>query len=719
MSEAISTSSSPSFFDVISSDEDVLKTFAHIMHGTSNLSVDLTKLITHYDRYAPIWNTDKAAFIRRYANTKRPLSSFDLDITRYKNNQSDIQSEDITHAVGFIKVDCSLLKAALVSHCLQWVNKLTNLLHHNANTELMQLHSYFTDNTHRLSQQPTSLDALSDSLALLSATQVELQGFQARFAPCEEMFICLDKFDFAISDEEKELVDALKVKGVEYVKVVAEADVMLKAKMVEMKRELEEGLSSFIHHVADLKNEFKEKAPFAALEAHKEGGTSPKDDTEAGGPEATKDEDGLPDVAGAFAVLGEYRVRLKEHRDKAEGMKKGIALFSLKSLDLSDLDECDRELGELEKVWSIIREWEERFKRWRGCAFFALNLDEMDAQAQAQHKQLSKMSKAIKQWRIHKTITGLIHKFRLLLPVIADLRSHAMRPRHWESIQEEIGVKFDLNSIDFHLDDFYRLNLFGQGELIHHVASVALRELGVEAQLKEISGVWESGVFTLNEYKGKYRIIAEVDDINDNLESHQLLLSTMKNSPYYPTFSSEVNYYAQLCNDISEMVELLTAVQKAWKYLESIFIESVDIKRQLPSESNFFLSVHSDWLSIVSQLATKGEGGRIINLLSPTMMVQLNQMHELLERINHSLNDYLEKKRQSFARFYWLSNEDLLEMLGLSKEPQDVNKHIRKLFTGVQKLDVKQTTEGGWEVIGLFSAEGEHVRFLAPSGGGG
>ena len=712
LSSDVSASPSPSFFDVISSDEEVLKSFAHIMHGTSNLGVDLTKLITHYDRYAPIWNTDKAAFIRRYANTRRPLSSFDLDITRYKNNQSDIQSEDVTHAVGFIKVDCSLLKAALVAHCQQWVAKLTHLLHHNASTELHALHSYFSDNTQRLSQQPTSLDALSDSLALLSATQVELQSFQARFAPCEDMFRCLDKFDFAISDEEKELVDALKLKGGDYVKVVAEADLMLKQKMVEMKRELEEGLLSFIHHIADLKYEFKEKAPFAALETRREDGTSTSDDAEGGGGEGAKDDDGLPDVAGAFSVLGEYRVRLKEMRDKAEGMKKGIALFALKALDLSDLDECDRELVELERVWSIIREWEERFKRWRSCAFFALNLDEMDAQAQAQVKALGKMSKAMKAWRIHKTITGLIAKFRLLLPVVADLRSHAMRPRHWEQIQDEIGLRFDLNSMDFHLDDFYRLNLQTHAELIHHVASIAMRELGVEAQLKEISGVWESGVFTLNAYKGKYRIIAEVDDINDHLESHQLVLSTMKNSPYYATFATEVNYYAQLCNDISEMVELLTAVQKAWKYLESIFVDSADIKRQLPSESNFFHSVHQDWLGIVEQLGAEGEAGRLINLLSPSMMVQLNKMHELLERIQHSLSDYLEKKRQSFARFYWLSNEDLLEMLGLSKEPLEVNKHIRKLFTGVQRLDTRQVGDGVWEVVGLFSAEGEHVRFL-------
>ena len=714
-SSSSSSPSLPSFFDAISGDEEVLKTFAHIMHGTSALSVELSKLCVHYERYAPIWNTDKAAFIRRYANTKRPLSSFELDISRYKNNQSDITSEDVTHAVGFIKVDCSLLKHALVQHCIQWVNKLTNLLHHNASTELHQLHAYFSDNAHRLSQQPLTLEQLSDSLALLKQTQADLTSFQSRFAPCEDMFRTLDKFDFAISEEEKELVDALKLKGNEYVRVVQEADVSLKAKMVEMKRELEEGLLSFIRHVADLKNEFKEKAPFAVLESHRDDSGGGGDEKEGGGGEGVKDEDSMPDVAAALLVLSEYRVRLKEQRDKAEGMRKGIALFALKALDLSDLDECERELAELERVWGLIREWEDKFRRWRGCAFFALNLDEMDAQAQAVTKQLLKMSKAIKGWRVHKSISAIVAKFRLLLPVISDLRSHAMRARHWDSIQDEMGLRFDINSMDFHLDDFYKLNLTSHAELIHHVAAVALRELGVEKQLKEISAVWEGGAFKLNEYKGRYRVIAEVDDINDALESHQLLLSTMKNSPYYPTFAAEVNYYAQLCNDISEMVELLTAVQKAWKYLESIFVDSHDIKRQLPSESNFFQAVHTDWLGIIATLQEEGEGGRIINLLSPAMMVKLNKMHGLLERINHSLNDYLEKKRQAFARFYWLSNEDLLEILGLSKEPLEVNAHIRKLFTGVQRMDVRQAGEGGaWEVVGLFSAEGEHVRFLQP-----
>ena len=733
-----------SFYDLISNDDEILKLLVHIMHGTSNLSVELNKLITHYERYAPIWNTDKAAFIRRYANTKRPLSSFDLDITRYKNNQSDIQSEDVTHAVGFIKVDCSLLKAALVAHCQQWQAKLTNLLHHNASTELHSLHAYFHDNTSRLLQQPATLDALSDSLSLLKQTQSELSLFQARFGPCEDMFRCLDRFDFAISDDEKQLVDVLKVKGGEYVRVVAEADGMLQGKMVEMKRELEEAMLSFIHHVADLKSEFKEKAPFAALDSQQPSSTSAASpaavasdssaadsaDGAAEGGTAAKDEDVLPDTTVAFKVLADYRNRLREYREKAAGMAKGIALFALKPLDLGDIEDCERDVVELERVWSIVREWEERMAKCNAQPFFTLQLEEMDNAAQQQLKALSKMAKPIRAYRIHKTISALITRFRAILPIVSDLRSGAMRPRHWDSIQDESGVRFDIHSVDFKLHDFYSLSLAQHAELIHSTAGVALRELNVEKQLKEISAAWEHGTFTLNEYKGKYRVIAGVDDINDALESHQLLLSTMKNSPYYPTFSSEVNYYAQLCNDISEMVEMLTAVQRQWKYLESIFVDSSDIKRQLPSESQFFHSVHQDWLAIIQSLGGggaaesgvkgSGAGGRIMSVLSAAMLVKLSAMYELLERINHSLSEYLEKKRQLFPRFYWLANEDLLELLGLSKEPLEVNRHVRKLWGGVARLEVRVVGSGAvegadaYEIAGIFSAEEEHVRFLQP-----
>ena len=54
------------------------------------------------------------------------------------------------------------------------------------------------------------------------------------------------------------------------------------------------------------------------------------------------------------------------------------------------------------------------------------------------------------------------------------------------------------------------------------------------------------------------------------------------------------------------------------------------------------------------------------------MLDTLNEMNIKLEEIQKSLDMYLETKRQIFPRFYFLSNDDLLEILGQSKNPEAV-----------------------------------------------
>lgn len=54
------------------------------------------------------------------------------------------------------------------------------------------------------------------------------------------------------------------------------------------------------------------------------------------------------------------------------------------------------------------------------------------------------------------------------------------------------------------------------------------------------------------------------------------------------------------------------------------------------------------------------------------LLEQLNDMNTKLEEIQKSLDMYLETKRQIFPRFYFLSNDDLLEILGQSKNPEAV-----------------------------------------------
>lgn len=89
----------------------------------------------------------------------------------------------------------------------------------------------------------------------------------------------------------------------------------------------------------------------------------------------------------------------------------------------------------------------------------------------------------------------------------------------------------------------------------------------------------------------------------------------------------------------------------------------------------------------------------------------LERLAELLNKVQKALGEYLERERTAFPRFYFVGDEDLLEMIGNSKDATKTLKHLRKMFAGIHS--VVFDAEGAM-AMAMLSHEGEEVPFVTP-----
>ena len=287
-----------------------------------------------------------------------------------------------------------------------------------------------------------------------------------------------------------------------------------------------------------------------------------------------------------------------------------------------------------------------------------------------------------------------------------DLRNPALKQRHWQQIHDLVGEEL-IRDETFTLGTLLELNIFSKREAIEEISVQATNEATLEDMLKKVENNWRELDYQLLPYKDTKDmfILGGIDEVMEKLEDSQVTISTIRGSRFQGPIKPQVDEWYRLLQLFAETLDEWIQCQRNWMYLETIF-SAPDIQRQLPNEAKMFQQVDKSFKEVMR--TTNSRPNAMKATTGPGLLAAFQQNNSLLEKVEKCLEEFLESKRLMFPRFYFLSNDELLEILAQTKNPHAVQPHLRKCFDAIQTIEFSNEPKS-IDILAMNSPEGEKV----------
>uniref|UniRef100_A0A8B9L9M7 Dynein axonemal heavy chain 12 n=1 Tax=Astyanax mexicanus TaxID=7994 RepID=A0A8B9L9M7_ASTMX len=375
---------------------------------------------------------------------------------------------------------------------------------------------------------------------------------------------------------------------------------------------------------------------------------------------------------------------LQEVEDSISFINKEEALYKWNQTVYPEIDVMKENIEPYQKVFGLVLKWQRTEKRFVGSLVC-----------------LQTTFLGVLLLRRHEINDCFFFCSQEHIPMVSILCNPGIRARHWEQMSEIVNHDLTPNS-GTTLRKVLKQNLSAYMEHFETISAAASKEFSLEKAMQNMVETWDIISFSHHAHRESgVSILTAVDEIQTMLDDQIVKTQTMRGSPFIKPFEKEIKRLIRIQDTIDEWLK----VQAQWLYLEPIF-SSQDIMQQMPEEGQLFQTVDKHWREVMRHCV---KDPKVLPATSLTgLLEKLQESNNLLEQIMKGLNAYLEKKRLFFPRFFFLSNDEMLEILSETKDPLRVQPHLKKCFEGIAKLDFLPNLD----IQAMYSSEGERVELI-------
>lgn len=656
----------------------------------------LVKYLKFFKSYETIINVDTAVYIesRIPIQKKDPESTeIELPVTVDVKVMATVLQEHldamtkIENSLPIHPLDCGLFTidvAAIRTQLLEKHDDIVKSILRQHASNCMDICQYLDDEFRKviknLSKRPDDIEQLTELEEYISGVANHLAPLDNGIGEMMKYHDILDKFQHRVDPEHLNFrwnVFRLPTKVHSKCEEVTANNISIKRRFNE---EMQEDQKAFLKTLADIEKDV------VSLENYVD----------------------VTDVDFVSERVKSVEAKLQAAQDKARLFNSREALFEENITDYEDLTRLNKMCEPYSFLWNTTKEWTDSYASWTKGKFIDLDAETIEANVERHFGAINRAYKFFskqdmeRQTEIAATIKQQVTDFRPEVPAIVSLRNPGMRDRHWEAIAAALEV--DIMPIErFTTEEVLAMNLKDHIEVIQKIAESAAKEFQIEQALNKMEREWESKLLLIHPYRETGTgVLKGIDDINTILDEQITMTQAIMFSAFKGPFEERIDEWNRKLCAVSDVLEVWVLVQRNWLYLQPIF-ESADINRQLPTEGKKFATVDKNWRGTIS--AAKANPKVLEFCDNEKLLERFKECEMLLDQVQKGLSDYLETKRSVFARFYFLSNDELLSILSESKDVMRVQPHLKKCFEGIDKVKFLEDLS----IDRIISPEGEEV----------
>ncbi|CAM9318020.1 unnamed protein product, partial [Hapterophycus canaliculatus] len=233
----------------------------------------------------------------------------------------------------------------------------------------------------------------------------------------------------------------------------------------------------------------------------------------------------------ALETLGRFETMTATLESESKLLSSARDALSLEPMERDVLGPIQAEITDLREVWEAMSKVWESISELEEIPWSTAVPRRIRKSLDTVQEGMRNLPNRVRQYEPFDHAQATLRARSESLPILTELRSEALKDRHWRPLLRRVGIMVGYQELNLGL--LWGSALMGHRKVIGETVQSAQGEMALEEFLRQVREDWQGRELELVSYQGRIQLVKGWDAVFSRLEEHLNGLQSMRASPHF------------------------------------------------------------------------------------------------------------------------------------------------------------------------------------------